>query len=49
MLAALGQQSMMIEAIRVGARDFLLKPCEPEQVVRAVRRVLEKAGSQMTR
>lgn len=44
MLAGLGQLSIMIEAIRVGARDFLVKPCEPEQVVRAVRRMLEKAG-----
>jgi two-component system, chemotaxis family, chemotaxis protein CheY len=43
MLTALGQQSLMIEAIRAGARDFLVKPCEPERVVDAVRRILKKS------
>ncbi len=42
LLTALGQQPIMIEAIRAGARDFLLKPCEPERVVQAVQRALEQ-------
>jgi two-component system chemotaxis response regulator CheY len=41
MLTALGQQSIMTEAIRAGARDFLVKPCEPERVVHAIKRLLE--------
>lgn len=40
MLTALGQESIVVEAIRAGARDFLVKPVEPERVVRAIRRVL---------
>jgi two-component system, chemotaxis family, chemotaxis protein CheY len=42
LLSALGQQPIMIEAVRAGARDFLVKPCEPERVVLAVQRALEK-------
>src|SRR5262245_20592234 len=42
MLTALGQQQIMVEAIRAGAKDFLVKPYEPERVVRALRRVLER-------
>lgn len=44
LLTALGQQPIMIEAIRAGARDFLVKPCEPERVVRAVQRALEQTA-----
>lgn len=40
MVTAVGQQSIIVEAIREGAMDFLVKPSEPERVVRAVRRVL---------
>jgi two-component system chemotaxis response regulator CheY len=43
MLTALGQQSIMLQAARAGAREFLVKPCEPARVVGAVRRVLEQA------
>jgi len=42
MLTALGQQSIMVDAIRAGAKDFLVKPFEPERVMRAIQRVLDK-------
>lgn len=42
MLTALGQQAIIIEAIRAGARDFLMKPLDPARIMRAVRRVLEQ-------
>lgn len=38
--SALGQQSMVMEAMRAGACDFIVKPFQPEKVVEAVRRLL---------
>jgi two-component system, chemotaxis family, chemotaxis protein CheY len=40
MLTALGQQAIALQAIQSGAKDFLVKPYEPDQVLRAVQRVL---------
>ncbi len=40
MCSALGQQSMVMEAMKAGARDFIVKPFQPEKVVEAVRRFL---------
>ncbi|MDF2627644.1 MAG: cheY [Symbiobacteriaceae bacterium] len=39
MVSALGQQSMVMEAIRAGARDFVVKPYEPDRVLGAIRRI----------
>ena len=36
MCSALGQQSMVIEAIRAGAKDFVVKPYTPDRVLQAV-------------
>jgi len=38
MVTALGQRSMVLEAIRAGARDFIVKPYQPEKLLEAVRR-----------
>ncbi len=38
--SALGQQAMVIEAIQSGARDFVVKPFQPERVIDAVRKAL---------
>jgi two-component system chemotaxis response regulator CheY len=38
--SAMGQQALMIEAIQAGARDFVVKPFQPAQVLEAVRRIL---------
>jgi two-component system chemotaxis response regulator CheY len=40
MLTALGQQAIVLEAIKSGARDFVVKPFEAERVLAAVQRVL---------
>lgn len=40
MVSALGQQSMVIEAIRAGAKDFVVKPYEPDRILAAVRSAL---------
>lgn len=40
MLSAMGQQAMVIEAIRNGAMDFVVKPFEAERVITAVNKAL---------
>lgn len=40
MLTALGQQGIVIEAIKSGARDFIVKPFDTERVLTAVRKML---------
>lgn len=40
MCSAMGQQSMVIEAIQAGARDFIVKPFQHERVVEAVKKVI---------
>ncbi|NLP17910.1 MAG: response regulator [Firmicutes bacterium] len=40
MCSAMGQQAMVIDAIRAGALDFIVKPFQPERVVEAVRKAL---------
>lgn len=40
MCSAMGQQSMVIEAIQGGAKDFIVKPFNEDRVVEAVRKVI---------
>ena len=40
MCSAMGQQAMVIDAIQAGAKDFVVKPFQPERVSEAVRKVL---------
>lgn len=40
MVSAMGQQSMVIEAIKLGARDFVVKPFEKERVLQAIKNVM---------
>lgn len=40
MCSAMGQQSMVIEAIQAGARDFIVKPFQPDRVLEAVQKVI---------
>jgi len=40
MCSAMGQQAMVIEAIQCGARDFIVKPFQPDRVLEAVRKVI---------
>jgi len=40
MVSAMGQQGHVIEAIKAGAKGFIVKPFKPENVVAEVRRIL---------
>ncbi len=40
MLTALGQESVVLEAIKSGARDFIVKPFERERVLSAINKLL---------
>jgi two-component system chemotaxis response regulator CheY len=40
MLTAMGQQAIVIEAIKCGARDFVVKPFERERVLAAVAKLI---------
>jgi two-component system chemotaxis response regulator CheY len=40
MCSAMGQQSMVIESIQAGARDFIVKPFQPDRVLEAVQKAL---------
>lgn len=45
MCSALGQESLVQEALQAGARDFIVKPFKPDAVVATLRRVAEKQGA----
>jgi two-component system chemotaxis response regulator CheY len=40
MLTALGQESVVLEAIKSGAKDFVVKPFERERVLNAINKLL---------
>ena len=40
MCSALGQQAMVIESIQSGAKDFIVKPFQPDRVLEAVKKVI---------
>ncbi len=40
MVTAMGQQAMVIEALKRGAKDFVLKPFEPQRVLAAVKKMV---------
>jgi two-component system chemotaxis response regulator CheY len=39
MVSALGQESLIVEAVEAGARDFIVKPFKEEKVLDIIRRV----------
>jgi two-component system chemotaxis response regulator CheY len=40
MLTALGQESVVLEAVKSGARDFIVKPFEHDRVMKAITKLL---------
>ncbi len=40
MLTALGQESVVLEAVKSGARDFIVKPFERDRVLSAINKIL---------
>ena len=45
MCSALGQETLVTEALQAGASDFIVKPFKPEAVAATLRRVLEKGDA----
>ena len=45
MCSALGQETLVTEALQAGARDFIVKPFKPDAVLATLRRVLEKGDA----
>ncbi|MEE8320138.1 MAG: response regulator, partial [bacterium] len=42
MCSALGQDSLVMEALDSGAKDFIVKPFQPEKVLDVVLRILKE-------
>jgi two-component system chemotaxis response regulator CheY len=42
MVSAMGQQEIVVELIQAGAKDFIVKPFHPENVIKAVENALRK-------
>jgi two-component system chemotaxis response regulator CheY len=40
MCSAMGQQQMVINAIKSGAKDFIVKPFQADRVIEAVRKII---------
>lgn len=40
MVTAMGQQGIVMEAIKAGARDFVVKPFDPDRVTAALKKVI---------
>ena len=40
MCSAMGQQAMVIDAIQAGAKDFVVKPFQPDRVLESIHKVL---------
>ncbi len=42
MCSALGQETLVTEAMQAGARDFIVKPFKPDSVLETLQQVIEK-------
>lgn len=48
MVTAIGQRSVIADAIKAGASDFIVKPFEPTQVVATIKKVLDTTHNETT-
>ena len=44
MCSALGQESLVMEALEAGAKDFIVKPFKPDVVLDTLRKLTDKQG-----
>ena len=40
MCSAMGQEAMVVDAIRFGALDFIVKPFKPDRILKTVKKIL---------
>lgn len=40
MCSAMGQEAMVVEAIKTGAKDFIVKPFKPERILSTVSKII---------
>ena len=43
MCSAMGQQTLVMDAIQAGAKDFIVKPFQQERILQAIERVLSRS------
>ena len=43
MCSAMGQESMVVEAIRNGAKDFIVKPFKSERIIKTVQNINDRS------
>ena len=41
MCSALGQQTLVVQALQMGAKDFIVKPFQPERVINSIKKTLD--------
>lgn len=46
MVSAVGQKQMVFEALSAGAKDFIIKPFDPERILKSIERLFDKENNQ---
>jgi two-component system chemotaxis response regulator CheY len=41
MCSALGQQTLIVQALQMGAKDFVVKPFRPDRVINSIKKILD--------